>query len=438
MGVLLAAVLAVGVAGPAVRAKDSSTLLAGFGIKVVGVGLDVSYDSPSAPVPLSPSPTAELAFGYSLATLDAGPIGHALASVLWPGAFIANIPPLVSPQLPKYPVRAEAFSPQGPATSTNTPFAGTDMHASSAGLLSEASSHAASAGTEALAVVASAASTSRTAIENNQAIGRATATATALKIAGGAVAADGVVTTARITSAGGKPKIEGKTTVTGLTIGGTPAVIDGDGVHAAAAALSALDASGISLRLANPVDVIKGTSGSRNAAGLLVTLTPSALRTAVAALPPDVAAQVQSTVVLDQTVTIAVGGATVAAASTLSPLAALAGTTGAGTPELDSADRRTLSGSAELGGSAPESAVPGGTRETLGSVDSGAPALRNTQSRNGNTVLVTRPTSARLHGGYPGNGPVWIALALLAALFVGLRIRSMADTLLFGAAEEEE
>src|SRR5207244_4264686 len=81
--ILIAAVLAVGVAGPAVRARDSSTLLAGFGIKVVGVGLDVSYDSPSAPVPLSPSPTAELAFGYSLATLDAGPIGHALASVLW-------------------------------------------------------------------------------------------------------------------------------------------------------------------------------------------------------------------------------------------------------------------------------------------------------------------------------------------------------------------
>jgi hypothetical protein len=43
-----------------------------------------------------------------------------------------------------------------------------------------------------------------------------------------------------------------------------------------------------------------------------------------------------------------------------------------------------------------------------------------------------------LTGGYGGNAPIWIALALLAAVFIGLRIRSMADTLLFGAAEEEE
>ena len=75
---------------------------------------------------------------------------------------------------------------------------------------------------------------------------------------------------------------------------------------------------------------------------------------------------------------------------------------------------------------------------SLGSVDSGVPALRNTQSRNGSTVLAARPASSRLSGGYGGNAPIWIALALLAAVFIGLRIRSMADTLLFGAAEEEE
>jgi hypothetical protein len=334
-------------------------------------------------------------------------------------------------------VRAEAFSPQGPATSKNSPFAGTDMEANAAGLLSESTSRAASAGAEALASAGSAASTSRTSIEKNQAIGRATATATALKIGGGAVAADAVVTTARITSAGGKPKIEGKTTVAGLTIAGTPAAIDDDGVHAAAAALAALDASGISLRLANPLDVIKGTSGSRTTAGLLVTLTPSALRTAVAALPPDVAAQVQSTVVLDQTVTISVGGASVAAASTVSPLAALAGTTG-----LGSADSRALPGSSEVGGSASDSVAPGGTPETVGSVSPAVPALNGElgagASRSRASVLAARPASSRLSGGYGGNGPVWIGLALLAAVFVGVRIRALVDTLLFGAAEEEE
>jgi hypothetical protein len=64
--------------------------------------------------------------------------------------------------------------------------------------------------------------------------------------------------------------------------------------------------------------------------------------------------------------------------------------------------------------------------------------LRNTPSRNGNTVLAARPAALRLTGGYGGNAPVWIAMALLAAVLIGLRIRALAETLLFGAAEEEE
>ena len=434
--VLVAAVLALGVGGPAVRAGDSGrTLLAGFGIKVVGTGVDVSYDSPSAPVPLSPSPTAELAFGYSLATLDAGPIGHALASVLWPGAFIANIPPLVSPQLPIYPVRAEAFSPQGPATSKNSPLPASDMQANASGLLSEASSHAANAGSEAVVSAASAFSTSRTAIENDKAIGRGSATVSGVKIGGGAIAIDGVVTNARITTAGGKPKIEGKTVVAGLTIGGSTATIDDNGVHGAASALEALDASGVSLRLASPADVVKGTAGSRIAAGLLVTLTPAALRTAIASLPPDVAAQVGSTVVLDQTVTVALGSVSVAAAAS-SALSALTLSAGggsalAGAPESSSGGLRPIAGevSRPEAGSLRRSGPP----LTPASGLSGAPAFGRSA-----VVLATRSTGGtRLHGGYGGNAPVWILVALLGALFLGLRIRSVVDTLLFGAEEEE-
>jgi hypothetical protein len=254
-----------------------------------------------------------------------------------------------------------------------------------------------------------------------------------VKLGGGAVSIDGVVTTARVTTAGGKPKLEGKTTVVGLTVGGTPASVDDNGVHGAAAALEALDASGISLRVANPADVVKGSAGSRSAAGLLVTLTPAALRAAVGALPPDLAAQVASTVVLDQTVTVSLGGIFVAAAASPALTHLLTGE-----PEPSFAGHVGLPGAADLGGSAPESAAPVGGRLPSGYGDSSSPSSPSSgEAASRARVLRTRPAAARLRGGYSGLAPVWVFLGLLAAGLVGLRIRRLVDTVLFAPLEEE-
>src|SRR5206468_10189943 len=127
--------------------------LGGFTAQARAHALSVLLDAPDVAVPLHP--VAQVSVPHAEASVDTGPVGRALASVLWPGAAIANfgsasqlldqlcgLPPLpcipVSPDARKilktvdYPLRAEASYPQGPGDAKLEPSPGTVMESHAA------------------------------------------------------------------------------------------------------------------------------------------------------------------------------------------------------------------------------------------------------------------------------------------------------------------
>ncbi|HVM40702.1 MAG TPA: hypothetical protein VM618_08000, partial [Acidimicrobiia bacterium] len=125
------AALAVGVSPTPSQAQTEGGL-GGFALEALAVPVSVIFDMPSANIPAAPLMEWDLA--YSRARLESGPIGHALASPLWPGEAVGTIGPFLSsevnnqmrqngapdgvqaPTIPSWPGKAEAFHPQGPTT----------------------------------------------------------------------------------------------------------------------------------------------------------------------------------------------------------------------------------------------------------------------------------------------------------------------------------
>jgi hypothetical protein len=283
--------------------------LGGFTLSSSGAGLSVDYEQPNFPIPAKPS--LEFDLGYSSASYDAGPVGNANASALWPGPVVAGggseLPLFIDPYLEQYagplaptieplvpsagawPIQAASAFPQGPASASNdngpvSMSSSADQNQSTASsALAEVGGNSGQSSLPAgMVTVQSVGSTSQDTIDSlGDAVSEATATVHGLDIAGGLIHVGAVTSTATSSSDGNQATLSGSSSVTGVTIAGQSVTIDSSGLHVAGNTQNLLGAlvpsvsqvlstAGISLALTNPTDTVNGPSGQRQLDGLQV------------------------------------------------------------------------------------------------------------------------------------------------------------------------
>ena len=285
---LAAAGLGVVLGGPARADNTPGSGLGSFGLTASAPGMQLTWDYPTA----ATHPIGEGDVPHSLAQLQSGPQGYALASVAWPGSLVGNagstsqlvglgLPPSTSNSL-NDPIRAEARTGSGSPTSTNDSYPGTHMAAGATD--SDVNATASVAGSTGPFPGMSTGNTVTT--SDARLSGASTAVSTAnsrvqnIVLGGGVVKIASVTSTATATTDGQHAKGHGGTVVTGMTVAGQPVTIDQSGVHvgqagapanAAASAIvdQALAGAGMKLYLSLPSDRPDGASDTYDAGTLV-------------------------------------------------------------------------------------------------------------------------------------------------------------------------
>ena len=305
---------------------------AGWDMGAKATAFNVLFDSPSLGVPAHP--TGELNYAYSEATLQSGPSAYGLGSILWPGQVVAALPAFLQSTIqtscscelpvavPNYPIRAESFHPQGPATSSLD--AGT-MHMGAAARESDAegTSYANKFNVPVVGHMGNVSSISTTGFDPDGAVSMAESTASDLSLVNGLIKIDSVITRATARSNGDSASVAGSTTILGAEVNGIGVRIDSDGVHVAGqnansaaqqqALNSVLNQFGITMELASPIDTKQGAKASRALGGLLIRIKSSTLDPIITALPDNLEQNIRGQITLDQVVTVAVAPAVVSA-----------------------------------------------------------------------------------------------------------------------------
>jgi hypothetical protein len=387
----------------------SGAELEGYAVLTTAAGLSMIYDQPSAPIPTAPRPTGEFHVSYATATLESGPVGHAIGSAVWPGPPAANVGNFARDsatsqflggctggcprdqfaalfaQLPSlnYPVRAETFSPQGPFDAHNGAPGLADMSSHAKDFEADATSSVASGSLPGVVSAGVMFATGRSLVEDGKAVAEATSSVKGINLLGGLITADSVVSTAKAVSDGATATVSGRTVIHGFKIQGQGFDIDDKGFHSGNQntpvasvindnAKAYLDQAGITLLVAGPSDTVKGPLGQRTVGGLLVSFDTGKLAPYVARLPAQMQSFINDNIVLDKTITFVFGGVTVRSAAT--PVFALLDDVLSGT-----ADTPSLAEGASDAGGAPASvlgdqlaALQAGTAPPG---DAGAPAL---------------------------------------------------------------
>jgi hypothetical protein len=310
----------------AARATTDVTIV-GFGAGTTATGATAVYYDPNAPVPASP--TAELDGAYSTAALQSGPIGRALSSVAWPGDLVAGAGPAlglllpVNPGLGPYPVRAQASFPQGSAAQRNDSVAGSEMVASAsrAGVAASAESGRADGGAALVDGAITSAVQARSTPTAVELTGQAHATG--VSILGGLVRFASVSTQTTLRTDGVKPRLSGTTSVVGLTVAGTPLTVDGSGVRLGGAGTGAGDATdaaesllrsvGVSLQVAQPIDLVSASHAERSMGGLIVGLDAKAIAGFLSTVSAPTAQEIAAVLNPQQTLVLSFGSVGVTA-----------------------------------------------------------------------------------------------------------------------------
>ncbi len=263
--------------GAASAAAQTQTFQ-GFNLKSAASGLTVTFNQPGSPVPANP--TGEFHQAYSEARHETGPTGHGTASMLWPGSTAANFGGFFG--FPNYPVRSEAFYPQGPPDHVSNDGGTLTMKTHSDDAKTEASTSTQSVPGGPVGTIGSLTSSSATTIESARVVSAGTAAASDINLLNGVIHIGSVVTEAKAITDGTVGTVEGQTSVTGATVGGTPVTVDSTGIHGPATiplapnpAQAALDQLGVSIKVAEPVDTVNGADSARTAGGLVVTFSPA-------------------------------------------------------------------------------------------------------------------------------------------------------------------
>ena len=344
IAMIAAATLGLLVIPGAMSARGQESTLYGFRMSATASAISFVHNQPSFGIPSDP--TFELRKIYSLADLDSGPSGHGLGSVLWPGQVAGNastsllfdtllfnptqIDQLQETCLPDpvkenvgpvpvptplqcygisptqqigrdafegrggYPIRAEAFHPQGPAGDSRDVAGGARMDALAKADEVIASSTTGGAGIPGVISFGTIFSRSNSRVERGLAIAESVARITDLDMFG-AIHIEQLVAIGRSTSDGLKAKNEGSLTISGMTIkdqaGKEQAkiLVDGTGFHlgdqnadplgeqAAEIFKQYLEPNGIFLFAGLPKDTVSGASAIRELAGLTVQLNATGM-----------------------------------------------------------------------------------------------------------------------------------------------------------------
>lgn len=338
---------------PAGSSAQSASGLGGFQVGTTGSAVSMIYMDPNSPIPSSP--TGEMHGAYSLAEVETGPSGHGVAAELWPGETASTAAPFIeqtfwqevetgsdgqfplsNPNIvPRWPLAAEAFEPQGPNEQAVAPNAQTTAQGEYA--YSEAN-------TTPLQVPgvfnveggfsSALAETGSIELDDGRkvpgAISHVKAVAADISLLGGFVTIEKVTTTARATSDGEQARLAGRTVVSGLQIAGQGYTIDHEGIHADGetndglnpilgqlrkAGETALADQGISITLAQAVDTVSGARGSRNLGGLIVRLDSRRFDDLVAQLPEEFQREIRSRSSTDHALTLVFGSVTASASA---------------------------------------------------------------------------------------------------------------------------
>lgn len=365
----------------------------------------------------------------SVATLRNGPVGHALASVGWPGTLGGNLGSLLivaggapdSATALNDPVRAENFTGRKDETVTNSQIPGTLMTATAtADKVAATSVIGAAQATPlgSLGKISSASSTTLTGVSSALAVAHSEVQDITL----GPLHISAIISDAKATTDGSKAVPSGGTTVTGASVNGVPVTIDQRGVtvqaqnvpfpsQATDAVNTALKQAGMTVAVSTPIGKPDGASVVYNAGALTIVWAPPP---APAALPPPLPNSKPGVA------TLMIGGAQVAVDASqgydFNTGVDLGGTTG-------------LSGT--TGGSLPASGTP-----PLATGTSTAPGGLGTGTLPGPTVGGTAPTpiittKAGSTTGLPHGLSPWLgALAVLGAALVMAGLRRLPDHVL--------
>ena len=293
------------------QTSDGGTPLGGYKLDSRAQAVNVLYDSPSAPSPTHPLFDGSVPAAQS--TTDTGPIGHALASIFWPGPLGGNFgsalqqlnqectPVLPVPGLPppacipipqqlkdhgqsfNDPVKAETFFPQAPqdADYKDIPGATINSHITDGGKKITAFGSLDGFGAPGVGVVSNLTAQTINTLTDARGTTEARSEADGVVLAGGMVTIGRVLSTAKLTTDGNKATSEAHTTIDGLKIAGQAATIDDQGVHIGGqsnplhkqinqAIAQALAKSGLTIKLVPTDESVNGATGSATAGALVI------------------------------------------------------------------------------------------------------------------------------------------------------------------------
>jgi hypothetical protein len=332
LGVALIAAMGANGSATAQTSGGTSDLAAQFGgyaLDSDSQGISFIYDSPGL-IPGTPSPLAQVSFPESLTNMNKSPSGYALASLVYPGPLLADLPTVLAlggfdqqtaplgpdrpmtGDLPAYPVRAEAFYPSGPTAMSQDIGSGRQTVSTTADT-ANAQALFGAATLPPLFTTGAATSTTETHIEQGLAVSRTRVELSGVDLFASLIHIESIVTDLVATSDATNSATDGTTIASGVTFLGMPATLDGTGIHLAPQAATPgapvslsslggltdplqplltplndlivssvgtanaginelLNAGGITVQLIQPTEIKKGAEASRLASGVLVTI----------------------------------------------------------------------------------------------------------------------------------------------------------------------
>lgn len=220
---------AVAVPGP-----SGEDLFGAYQLEARGIGVQGTYEIEG----LLPggSPVMDLTLPETLARFSSGPSGYGLASLAYPGGIVANFGSLVAQsggsgeEVPPYPIKAEAFYPAGPTESDTSQPGGYVQRVVS----DDRSVHvdATFPGIDAPPVVniGSITSASRSAVEGELAIGRSRVVLGDVRLLGGVITIQSLVTDLVAAHDGQTGSTNGGTVASGVRFLGLAASFTDDGL----------------------------------------------------------------------------------------------------------------------------------------------------------------------------------------------------------------
>ena len=208
----------------------------GYELDASGNGVVLTYDIVGA---LPVSPVLSLGLPEAQAKQTSGS-GYSLASLASPGPLVADLGTALKQggndvPVPPYPVRAQAFFPGEQTEQRSQTLPGTDMVALAQETFAQGSSRYSGVDVPLVFETGAVEVVARTEIIEGQVVGRTRVHQSDVKLLGGLIRIESVVTDIVATSNGEKGATRGATTVNGVTVMGLAASIDGEGVHLAEA-----------------------------------------------------------------------------------------------------------------------------------------------------------------------------------------------------------